>query len=268
MKIILLRKGFDSANGNYPSPILPDGTLLSMPIPSSDKEKFWNLRYENKSYDELLKDIYKNLEIDTCHLDPDIMKDLKERPSEWVAAFGQSDAALGHLRNQNVGKGDIFIFFGSFRQTEYDTNGKLIFKKKSPEIHVIFGYLQIGNIYESEENINKLPWHPHSNGEYIKKTNDHKNAIYVASEKLLDTDYLGYGTFKYSDELRLTKEGMSKSRWELPSCLKDKRITYHSEKSSKIEYFPSASIGQEFVIDADEEILEWVKDLVIRCSDI
>ena len=33
MKIILSRKGFDSENGETQSPILPDGTLLSLPIP-------------------------------------------------------------------------------------------------------------------------------------------------------------------------------------------------------------------------------------------
>ena len=34
MKIILSRKGFDSSYGGYPSPIFPDGSLLSIPIPS------------------------------------------------------------------------------------------------------------------------------------------------------------------------------------------------------------------------------------------
>jgi len=34
MKLILSRKGFDSTYGGYPSPILPDGTLLSLPIPN------------------------------------------------------------------------------------------------------------------------------------------------------------------------------------------------------------------------------------------
>lgn len=33
MKIILSRKGFDSGNGGFPSPKMPDGTLLTMPIP-------------------------------------------------------------------------------------------------------------------------------------------------------------------------------------------------------------------------------------------
>ncbi|MEZ4682601.1 MAG: hypothetical protein R2932_51180 [Caldilineaceae bacterium] len=35
MKIILSRKGFDSSSGGVASPILPDGTLLSLPIPDA-----------------------------------------------------------------------------------------------------------------------------------------------------------------------------------------------------------------------------------------
>jgi Nucleotide modification associated domain 3 len=33
MKLILSRKGFDSSHGGGPSPIRPDGRLLSFPIP-------------------------------------------------------------------------------------------------------------------------------------------------------------------------------------------------------------------------------------------
>ena len=39
MKVILSRKGFDSSNGGCPSPILPDGTLLSLPIPTDDRDR-------------------------------------------------------------------------------------------------------------------------------------------------------------------------------------------------------------------------------------
>jgi len=38
MKVILSRKGFDSGTGGYPSPILPDGTLLSLPIPDATSD--------------------------------------------------------------------------------------------------------------------------------------------------------------------------------------------------------------------------------------
>lgn len=36
VKFILSRKGFDSGSGGRPSPILPDGTMLSRPIPEQD----------------------------------------------------------------------------------------------------------------------------------------------------------------------------------------------------------------------------------------
>lgn len=35
MKLILSRKGFDSGYGGMPSPILPDGRLVPLPIPIS-----------------------------------------------------------------------------------------------------------------------------------------------------------------------------------------------------------------------------------------
>lgn len=42
MKIILNRKGFESSTGGYPSHILPNGTLLSLTIPSN-----YNILYSN-----------------------------------------------------------------------------------------------------------------------------------------------------------------------------------------------------------------------------
>ena len=54
MKFILSRKGFDSSNGGIASPILPDGTMLSLPIPVSGyprrKEKEYSYRYSDFEY--------------------------------------------------------------------------------------------------------------------------------------------------------------------------------------------------------------------------
>ena len=43
--MILSRKGFDSKNGGIASPILPDGTLLSLPIPQENGREYEELRY-------------------------------------------------------------------------------------------------------------------------------------------------------------------------------------------------------------------------------
>lgn len=58
MKIILSRKGFDSQFGGEGNPILPDGTLLSFPIPSMKYTS--KLLYDGKPYEPTQ---YKDLQI-------------------------------------------------------------------------------------------------------------------------------------------------------------------------------------------------------------
>lgn len=80
-----------------------------------------------------------------CHLDPDIFKNAIHREPNWRPLFGQVDAAQGHLQKQDVRRDDLFLFFGSFRKTRND-DGKLAYDPHEKEMHVIFGYLQIGDI--------------------------------------------------------------------------------------------------------------------------
>ena len=76
MKIIISRKGFDAENGGTASPVMPDGTMLSMPIPSNDYLGMDYVGYKGKSYLSIWKELKPNREdYDfTCHLDPDIRK--------------------------------------------------------------------------------------------------------------------------------------------------------------------------------------------------
>ena len=67
MKIILSRKGFDSSNGSIPSPILPDGTLLSLPIPAKfDSISFDDLNYNGVLFSDILRQL-KGKEDKTNH---------------------------------------------------------------------------------------------------------------------------------------------------------------------------------------------------------
>ena len=175
--------------------------------------------------------------------------------------FGQEGPALSHLNNQGIKENDIFLFFGWFKRAEI-VDGKFQYKKNAKDLHVIYGYLQVGKKYDTYDEIKKnFPWHPHAD-EYEK---DRKlNAVYSATKQLsFLEEYPGYGTFKFNDKLVLTKENLSRSRWQLPECLKDKKITYHSKNSYKDEYFQSACIGQEFVVvdDIDKKIIDWIKGL-------
>ena len=75
MKIILSRKGFDSSNGGCPSPIMPDGTLLSMPIPSYDAASYDDLWYNGEKYSDIMKQLKPKANFENCHVDPDIRDD-------------------------------------------------------------------------------------------------------------------------------------------------------------------------------------------------
>ncbi|MCK4798145.1 MAG: hypothetical protein KAT05_12235 [Spirochaetes bacterium] len=262
MKVILSRKGFDSTYGGQPSPILPDGTLLSLPIPSkNDNCRFSDLIYQDKSYYEIIKEIKPNTKIKnsyTCHLDPDLRHDVIGRESNWKGLFGQMGSAQGHLKNENIQEGDLFLFFGWFKEAEI-TNQGLRYIKNAPDVHIIFAYMQIGRIYSSYK---ELPlyakYHPHSNKFSIKN-----NCIYEASENLsINNSMTGAGCLNYNKRLVLTKEGETKSRWDLPDFFKEVRISYHSDKSFKKHYFDSAKKGQEFVIESNKKIIDWIKNII------
>lgn len=46
----------------------------------------------------------------------------------------------GYLENQGVTVGDLFLFFGWFRQAEI-VNERYRFVRKAPDLHVIYGWL-------------------------------------------------------------------------------------------------------------------------------
>ena len=262
MKIILSRKGFDSAWGGCPSPVLPDGTMLSMPIPSVENTgtTYEEIRHGADSYIGIWKQLMpRQTQFPVyCHLDPDLRRDVRPVPETWRAAFGQVDASQTHLENQGVGVGDLFLFFGWFRETDYDKNGKLRYKPNVVGKHMLFGYLQIGEILRRED-VCALPWHPHADQGTYGNTN---NAIYVAADKLSGTDLPGHGTFRYNDALVLTKNGCARSRWALPDFFKEVRISHHNADSFRNGYFQSVPIGQEFVISEDERITNWAYEII------
>jgi hypothetical protein len=219
MKIILSRKGFDSSYGRCPSPILPDGTLLSFPIPADGKTKFKlsDLCYKDLSYLDILHQLcpissYGDLDF-YCHLDPDIREKAAEI-REWKPAFGQVDAAQTHLKNQKITAGDLFLFFGWFQQTEYGPDGQLKYIKSAPGIQAIYGYLQIGKILTGKS-ISDYPWHPHAD---LNKFSAN-NTLYIPSDKLTFGNEIfekpGYGTFSFNPPRVLTKDGLSRSKWKM-----------------------------------------------------
>lgn len=263
MKIILSRKGFDSSSGGQPNPIMEDGTLLSLPIPDEQSNvPFSSICWNGMSYLDIICSLnprFNSAKNDMCHLDPDLREEVKYRLPGWKPAFGQSGSALSHLRKNNVGVGDLFLFFGWFKQTRF-INNQLIYEIGAPDQHIIYGYMQVGEIITSFENIPEwLKAHPHvCNG----KDRGNNNAIFLPLEKLSFIKGLkGCDVFDFRPDRVLTKDGMSRGCWALPDCFKKVNITYHPHPWID-DYFKSAGRGQEFVLEATPEILDWVKQII------
>ncbi len=187
--------------------------------------------------------------------------------------FGQVGAAQTHLKNNNVGIGDLFLFWGWFRET-VTVNKKTVFSKDDPGHYRFFGWMQIGGIIT----LGKDPsWylktepnsmtHPHTIGSW-----GDNNTLYLASDKL-DAfglkDYYGFGEFKASDKTNLSiNPSVKKSKWICPKWLNPNHggcgMTYH--KNIKRWNDNSVDIvgrGQEFIAEPKNlnDCKVWLEDI-------
>ena len=268
MKVVLSRKGMDSASGGIPSPILPNGTLLSLPIPDPKSEvPYGALVYKGHTYQEIIQQICPTFNFQKhchCHLDPDIYGALKDKPVGWKPAFGQYGIPAKHLDRQGVDVGDVFLFYGMFRQTQKLPDGTLRFVNGAPTQHIIYRYMVVSEILKNQDKIEKLySWHPHA-----ASTSHPDNRLYLAKD---------YGVFENCNSLLLSKPNQQNSRrlWSLPTFFAKKGISIswqggngprlvgdHAEMNSSCR-------GQEFVITAnakipglEEQLREWTERLI------
>lgn len=224
--------------------------------------RFDELRYGEATYAEILRQLAPKRQYATCHLDPDIREGVRIEPvPNWKPGFGQIGEAESHLRKTTgVGSGDLFLFFGWFRNTSLE-NGKLKFTGQN--IQAIYGYLQIKERLTGED-VGKYPWHPHSADER-KNALRRNNTIYTATNHLTldgrDMNKQGYGVFQFNKKYQLTKDGESRTKWNLLDWMYGANISCHKKTAIKENYFQSNNIGQEFVIESSPQVISWVKSL-------
>lgn len=274
MKVILSRKGFDSANGGIMSPVFEDGTMLSFPIPGKDTEKD-RIRYEELFYGETcMQTILEALGYrgeKHCHLDPDLVRD-RRRPfiQEWIPAFGQINQSASYLKNHYIAEGDLFLFFGNFRHVKQN-HGTYEYVRRTAEtedpylgnpLQAIWGYLQVGRVITEPEEQKKLFWHPHACDKRIYQ--EKNNVIYTAGRQLSFAPELpGAGTFLYDKKRVLTMPGKPKATWKYCKAYDTDNIESNRKNSARetgqgIYY---AGIWQELVLKENPISEEWAKSL-------
>lgn len=233
MKLILSRKGFDSAAGKCPSPII-DGRPLSMPIPASGSS---DTTYADLGLGAIVEQITRGrIAGDAlCHHDPMF--------HQGECLLGQCGAAQSHLARHGIGPGDVFLFFGLFADPA-----------SGERHHRIFGYLKV----RSATAVAAMPVteraelaglrHPHLLDRCV--TND---VIYRGE---------GAAARNADHALRMTRPGGPLSHWHVPHWLQTRGLSYHAKPWRWAE--PGAlklvSRGQEFVCDIGEhkEAAAWV----------
>ena len=275
-KLILSRKGFDSGSGGKPNPIWKD-RLIPFPIPQTGSGiRYDQLLWDQETYYRTVMDELGVKPFEEAHLDPDLEHSIIDgRSADWRPAFGQHGAALSHLRKEGVGLGDLFLFFGWFREVEQKEEGMFHYKPGSPDLHVLYGYLEVGEVMDLSKNTvpTWLQYHPHW---VMKEVYGPRNAIFLAAEfSSCWPGKPGAGVFPFSPDLILTSQqndNQKRSLWTLPNaffgddqlCL----LSYHRHKTgipipeSGNCMLSSAFRGQEFVCERNGEIDTWIETLM------
>ena len=287
-RIILSRKGADAAWGGRSSLRVGD-ELVSLPIPESAsraraaEHTGVGVRYGTLPPHERLgrlESYLRNIDAERfVHLDPDLRPELRPEllpglrsargrsKSVRVQAaeerlFGQEGAAERHLRNQEVGPGDLFLFFGWFRDAS-EVDGK--WRRMGPDEHCMWGWLQIeeSHAVTTAEAARQLRWAAHHPHVAHWDRYDANNRLYRASRQLSFAPHLpGAGVFRWHPGLTLTRscgaaaERTTRREWCLPGFFRRTGLTYNQvdgpccPATHRRVHLRSAPIGQEFVAPA------------------
>lgn len=238
MKISFSRKGFDSAAGGAPSPII-GGRPISLPIPTQHRSQ---TTYDDVGLGQIVSQATRGKVAgsDLCHRDPMFQ--------DGRCAFGQIAAAQSHLANQEFGIGDVFLFFGLFAD-----------ESCGERHHRIFGYLRVSEAISLGAEPACPPCfngfehrHPHTLGTW----NDN-NTLYFGRGNVARTA---------SRNPRLSK-AKSVGYWHIPDWLPAAGLSYHSNplRWAVDGELKACARGQEFVtgdIAGNVKACRWVNDVI------
>lgn len=256
----------DSSAGGLASPILPDGRCLSLPIPGAHPTRLSDWPSPGWDLDSLVADLSRG-RLDASlavHADPQLIAPTSPA-SAWTPALGQHGSAQSHLDKQGVAVGDCFLFYGWFRQIEHH-QGSLRYRPGAPDLHVIFGWLKIGQIVDLNNPAQRdaclkqypgLSRHPHIAD--ADQYSSQMNRLYLPAKTftLGGKRYPGAGHWtRVSDRRVLTWPGCNRSLWRMPLWMSPERGSRLSAHE-KVERWQSAGRytrlsnvprGQEFVL--------------------
>ena len=128
------------------------------------------------------------------------------------------------------------------------------------DLHVIYGYLQIGEILTSKDRIADYHWHPRASSEREEISS---NTLYLPTERLsFLPDYQGYGVFDYREDRVLTLENHNRGTWKEYDFLMPQNTYGKRKNAAKEQGLYYSGIWQEFVVFETEGLMDWVKSII------
>lgn len=271
MRIVLSRKGFDTKNGGTPSAIMPNGDMVSFPIPSEEAHDFSELQYDGVSYDKVLRDLLPHVSFPHCHVDPDLDQSRwKKPPRAWKPAFGQAGPSATYLtKTVGLKRDDLLLFFGWYHRVARDASGKFSYVSRTGnfyddrDLHVIWGYMQVGEIIAADARIaREYPWHPHASFATAPT-----NILVIPRARLsFAPSKPGHGLLPFSRQRVLTAEGKSKAYWRwnpvyAPGNVIVGQARKNSSRDPKCIYY--SGIWQELGLKESAAAAEWAKRVIL-----
>lgn len=241
MRIIWSRKGFDSAAGGGPSPIV-GGRPVTLPIP--DERGLSRTSYGALGLGEHAARASRGRygPDSLLHHDPMFLPD-------GSCVFGQCGGPLTHLLTTcKVRPGDVFLFFGWFGGDGW------------PNHHRIFGYLRV-------EEVVRLAQADAATAARFRAV-DHPHALGFHHGSRNDVLFVGRGAKARhaSASLCLTEPGQSRTRWLVPEWLQEVGLSCHGNawRWPSAGRLISVAQGQEFVADIGEraEPRRWLEETI------
>ena len=242
MRIIFSRKGFDSASGGKPSPII-NNVPVSLPIPSGPDEPY--------RYGELNHPVAGNMgDVVSAHTNGNITRHTHAHADPVLSweqgpcALGQNGAAAAHLHNQGVDVGDVFVFFGLFASKEHKKH------------HRIFGMMTVEQI--CKPGANPKGWKAYG----LTTPHPHTDRPHQSPQNTL---YIGTGQMAHNahNALRLSTQTMP-SLWQVPPWLTRCGLSYHNNPDRwSHNTLKLVGRGQEFVshVGDDQEAKNWISHI-------
>ena len=273
MRIIFSRKGFETEHGGCPSPVI--GRLpVSLPIP--DDSEHAKVRYSDlmigkvdigKTVEDLTKRKVKGE--DSCHNDPEL---------DRTGIFGQSGNAQGYLSRRKAGAGDLFLFYGLFREARQTDKGYQFVPNKPMHLR-LHGWLEPKYTKRfpgrrGEQYAYRYPQYknnPHFVGSWWEG-----NVVYFPTDYLsfISNEQIpGFGRFRadHPDALLGVGENVLPGRWRLPDWFRfrrGKRLVYDANGKEWGATLSNPSKPQELIAEVLPEhadnLQEWLEGLFQR----